>query len=281
MRIVIPSYNRAEAIRTHKLLTGLDYYIFVNNQEQFDAYSANKTIESGRIINMNLPKKGIAEARQWIQDNFIQKDEWYISLDDNINYFLGVPEPHYSEEFIDTKKDKSLKPLFEKNKISGERFVEICEEMRVLGESKRAYNIGFSTTPNYFFRPQKIRYVGYVISKAVVRKNVGIPFVREDGEYTEAMEEFGYNAECLLRYGKVIINNYVFASAGHYQKGGIGTYEERVDRKVKDCELLMKQYPFLFGFKIKKGCHPKGELAIRFTSLEQVEKWRFYMNKIK
>ena len=40
----------------------------------------------------------------------------------------------------------------------------------------------------------------------------------------------------------------------------------------------MKKYPGLFRYKIKKGCHPKAELQVCFTNVNQVEEWR---NKIR
>jgi hypothetical protein len=133
--------------------------------------------------------------------------------------------------------------------------------------------MGFGTTPNFFFRDKRYREVGYVISKAAVRKNVGTPFALD----AQAMEDYAYTAETLLRYGKVLINNYIFPVAGHYEKGGIGTYAERLPKKIEASEILMKRYPMLFRHPKKKGTDPKGELAIRFTSLKQVEQWRAFM----
>jgi len=276
MRIIIPSYHRAKTISSHKLFEKYDYTIFVHTEEERSEYlQANPDISPEKLVTTNAPA-GVANQRQWIQDNFLKKDEWFISLDDNIQEIHAVPEPHYFADELPVKTDKSMKALFE-TVCSPERFIEICEELAQKGEKEGAYNIGFGTTPNFFFRAKKYRYVGYVISKACVRKNVGTPFALD----AQSMEDYAYTAETLLRYGKVIVNNFVFPVAKHYEKGGIGTYEERLPRKIRDSETLMQRYPMLFRHPKKTGTDPLGELAIRFTSLKQVEKWRAFMRTRK
>jgi len=269
MRVIILSKGRAETISTHKLFE--DYTLVLHTEEERQEYLKNPTISPEKVVVSGAPF-GVANQRQWIHDNLIEKNEWYISLDDNIHYFQAVPDSHYDKEFLPVKTDKSMKDLFE-TRCSPERFLKLCEKLAEKGEKERAYNIGFGTTSNFFFRDKHYRYVGYVISKAVVRKNVGTPFALD----AQAMEDYAYTAETLLRYGKVMIDNYIFPVAGHYEKGGIGTYAERLPKKIEASKILMERYPLLFRQPQKKGVDPKGELAIRFTSTEQVEKWRTMM----
>ena len=107
---------------------------------------------------------------------------------------------------------------------------------------------------------------------------MGVPFETR----IPAMEDYGYTAEILQRYGRVLINNFISPVAGHYEKGGIGTYPERVEQKVKDCEFLMNKYPGLFRYPKKKTVYNKGELVIRFTNEKQVQLWRQQMlQKVK
>lgn len=269
MKVIILSKGRPDTISTHKLFE--DYILVLHTEEEKAEYLKNPTISPEKVVVSNAPF-GVAYQRQWIQDNLIKPNEWYISLDDNIRSFQAVTDPHYWQEELPVKTDKSMKAIYDTPCSTG-RFLHICSEMAGKGERERIYNIGFGTTANFFFRDKKFRYVGYVISKAVVRKNVGTPFATD----AQAMEDYAYTAETLLRYGKVLINNYVFPVAGHYEKGGIGTYAERLPKKIEACEILMRRYPGLFRHPKKKGTDPKGELAIRFTSLEQVEKWRTAM----
>lgn len=271
MKIFILSKGRADSISTHKLFDDYDYKIVLHNEDEKTAYLKNDSISPEKLIVSGAPF-GVAHQRQWIQDNLVEKGEWYVSLDDNIRAFQAVPLPHYAKESIPVQIDPKSKELFE-TPCSAKTFLEICGNMAAIGEIERAYNIGFGTTPNFFFRGRKLRYVGYVISKACVRKNVGTPFELE----AQSMEDYAYTAETLLRYGKVLINNYVFPVAGHYEKGGIGTYAERLPHKIKDSAYLMKKYPGLFRNPKKKTADSQGELMIRFTTLAQVEQWRAFM----
>ena len=268
MRIIIPSKGRPDTITTHLHFKDKDYWIFVHNKQEASYYKLNKTIDPERIISTEQPF-GISVQRQWIQDNFLKENEWHIALDDNIKYFTSVPEPLASQDSLPVKTDKSLKKAFE-TKISGEEFLRKCDELVEKGEREGAYNIGFATTPNFFFRQKKYRYSGYVISKACIRKNLGIPF----DQNIKATDDYAYTAECLLRHGKVLIDNYIFAQGGHYEKGGIGTYKQREPLKIQDGEYLMKKYPGLFNYKKKVGCDPRAELMIRLTSEKQVNEWR-------
>lgn len=280
MKIIILSKGRPETISTHLLFKDYDYKIVLHNEEEKAEYIKNPTISPEKIVVSNAPF-GVANQRQWIQENLVEPGEWYISLDDNIKSFQIVNKEFYDEPSLDVQTDdtelrKKLKDAFEETATT-ERFLEVCEELADLGEKERAYNIGFGTTPNFFFRGKKYRWVGYVISKACVRKNLETPFELE----AQSMEDYAYTAETLLRYGKVLINNYVFPVAGHYEKGGIGTYAERLPLKIKHAAILMGKYPGLFRYNNKKGTDPKGELIIRFTSLDQVEKWRALMRSKK
>jgi hypothetical protein len=278
MKVIILSKGRPETISTHKLFEreGLDYTLVLHTAGERQSYIDAGFVSPEKIVVSNAPF-GVSHQRQWIQDNLIPKGDWYISLDDNIRSFQCVPEPLYSQHSLpvqggDKKAQIELKDAFE-TECSTKRFLEVCEGMHGVGEKEKAYNLGFGTTPNFYFRGKKFRFVGYVISKAVIRKNLGIPFELTN----QSMEDYAYTAENLLRYGKVLINNYCFPVAGHYEKGGIGTYKERAPAKVRDSAFLMLKYPGLFRYKVKKGCDPKAEIQIRFTTLKQVEMWRALM----
>ena len=108
--------------------------------------------------------------------------------------------------------------------------------------------------------------MGYVISKAAYIKYTGHRY----DENILAMDDYGYTADCLLRDGAVLINSWIKPVNKHYEEGGIGTYEQRIPKKIKDAKYLMSKFPNLFRYKIKKGCHPKAEIQIRFTNPKQV-----------
>jgi len=257
MKVVIPSKGRADIICSHLLFP--DAYVVVHNEEEAKEYRKNKI---KNLVVSNTPY-GISFQRQWIIDNLIDKDEWFLTADDNIEYFTGVEEPFYSKELA------SIKEHFD-SRISIDRAWEIINDTMNKSEELGVKYAGFATNPNWYFRDKKFRYVGYVISKLALIKKSNIPYDPK----IQAMDDYGYTAENLLRFGKVLINNYLFPMGKHYQKGGIGTYKERSPKKREDCIYLMNKYPDLFRYKIKSGCDPKAELQVRFSNLKQVNLWR-------
>lgn len=272
---MIPSKGRSETIKTHKLLDsiGLDYKIILHNESERNDYLKNKTINPDKILVSNAPF-GILNQRMWIWDNLIEDGEWFITMDDNIDHFTALSDDLYYNTII-SELEPNLKSKFETN-ISTKRAFEIFEETKSKAEEIGACLCGFATVDNFYFRTKKWRDVGYVITKLAIIKKT--KYIKYDPKL-EAMEDYGFTAQNLLKFGKVLINNYLFPIAGHYEKGGIGTYSERTPRKVIDCEYLMIKYPGLFRYKVKSGCHPKAELQIRFTSSKQVFEWRNKMLK--
>jgi len=283
VRVFIPSKGRPDIISTHLLFKDnpeIDWTVVVHNAEEESYYQMNPTIPSERIVVSGVPYN-IATQRNWIQDNLIKENEWYISLDDNIKYFSGIADREmYAVGKYDFDKESKKRlgelALAYNQRIETSRILEIFEEMKVLGQEIGAYNCGFGTTPNFYFRAKKYRTVGYVISKAVVRKKVGLRF----NESAFSVEDYCYTAECLKNFGKVLINNYIYPEAEHYQQGGIGTMAERLPYKNVHTKIAMEAYPDMFRIRKRKSSDNK-DLAFRFISEKQVEKWRRVQGLIK
>lgn len=274
MKIFINSYNRPEIISTHKLLDacGIDYRIVLHNHEQRELYLANPSISPEKILVSNMPV-GMVGVRNWVLETQVKEGEWYLHLDDNITEFQCVPEPAYSTAGIDTKADPArFKALFE-TPVDAKRFLEVCEDSIKEAERRGAWLVGFASNLNFYFRSKKYRDVGYVIGKTQLIKKGDLTYDLN----VYATDDYLWTAQNLLRYGRVLINNYAVAVKKHYAPGGIGVYDERMKWKVPEVAYLMKTFPELFRFKIKKGSHPKAEIQVRFTSLDQVEKWRAMM----
>ncbi|MDD5109504.1 MAG: hypothetical protein PHC29_08435 [Candidatus Omnitrophica bacterium] len=269
MKIIIPSYNRSETISTHKLLKDNTYTVILHDKEQFKKYALNDSIKPDSFAITGI-YNGISGQRQWILNNLIEEGEWFLTMDDNIKSFTSVTGELYEKSILDTENDKSLKEKYE-DQINIDRLLEICDEMINISEEKNIHYCGFSTTPNFYFRSRKYRYVGYVISKmALIKKSSKINY----DQNIKAMDDYAYTAENLLKFGAVLINNFVHPISKHYQEGGIGTYDERVEKKIADAKYLMLKYPGLFRYKIKSGCHPKAEIQIRQNNTRQINEWR-------
>lgn len=271
LKIVIPSFNRHKTIKTTIYLDKAgfkNYFVLLHNEDQKKLYLSEGRINPENIIVTNQPP-GISNQRRWIVNEFINKNEWFITMDDNIETFTALPSHEYVKSSLNVLSDPNLRNLFNRE-INANDLIKLCEADIEHCEKHKIFYGGFAVVDNYYFRAKKYRYVGYVISKAAIIKNVGLEY----DPMIEAMDDYGFTAENLLSFGKVLINNYIFPVAGHYEKGGIGTYEQRLTRKINDCEYLMNKYPGLFRYKVKKGCHPKAELQVRFTNTNQVIKWR-------
>lgn len=274
VQVAIPTYNRQGKLRSHKLFPSdiFDVSIVFHNEQQRDSYlEAQPELAEYRLCCTGL-NKGIPGQRQWMQDNIVPYGEWFVMADDNIDEITALPEPWYEMEKIDVQDKDSRKkwpPLF-KTKCEPWRLSEIFQDMMELGDQQCAYYQGFATTGNAFFRGVKYRSVGFVIAKMAVMKNTGFVY---DPNVLQ-MEDFSATAQHLLLYGRVLINNYVFPVAGHYQAGGNGTLVERSPLRIKDCAYLESAYKGLFRFKDREGFPPNSDLSIRFTSNKQVDEWR-------
>lgn len=282
MKIYIPSLNRQKSIRTHLLLEGhFDYKIVVHNETQLHFYKQNSTIPPEHLICSGAPL-GVSHQRQWIKHSLCSDGEWYAMMDDNISHFTAVRKPEYFEEDL----EKLYPEHYKKNNIAyrdavygqtagPERLKEIFEETKLKAEAIGAKYCAFSSQNNYFFaRARKWSYWSYAISKAALYKKDDIAYDTN----VLAMDDYAYTAENILRYGKVLVNKFVYAVGGHYEAGGIGTYEDRQIKKIADCKYLMAKYQKLFRYKIKKNCHPEAELMIRFCYEKQIEQWREEMH---
>ena len=269
--IYIPSYNRAKTISTTKWLDkdNIPYKVLLHTKKCKKDYIKAGIVKEENIIVTNADK-GITNQRNWIVNNLAKKGEWYISFDDNIRNFNRVIDKYYfDKKRLDVESKEITQETFNKE-LGAKEYIDLLYKDIKLAESIKAEYIGYATVKNYFFNSRKYKTVGYVISKAVAIKYNGLTYDKN----VEAMEDFCYCAEQLIKNNCVLINSWIKPEAGHYEQGGIGTYDERVERKIIDCEYLMKKYPKFFRYKTKKGCHPKAELQIRFNNPKQIIEWK-------
>lgn len=272
--IYIPSYQRSKTIKTSLYLDAknISYKVLLHTEKEKEEYVSAGRVRGEDIIVTNAAK-GITHQRNYICENLAVRGKWHITLDDNISGFKRVIDKHYfTKKSIDVDSPDVTQTSFNQP-VHADEFVKLLEEDIKIAEQIKSYYCGFASVDNYFFNSKKYRPVGYVISKAVAIKYDGSTYDKK----LNGMEDFGFTAAQLLAHGKVLINGWIKPINGHYEKGGIGTYEERLPSKIHDAALLIKKFPGLFRYKEKKGCHPKAELQIRFHSPKQVQDWRVAM----
>lgn len=254
MKVFIPSTGVPERLHTHKLWPLNKLTIVVHTSEQADSYQKTTGVKHSQIIVTQNPK-GIGLQRDFILRNLVRPGEWFTTCDDNIRDWLDI-NGH-------TMKVEDAYYMME-------------EDMR-LAEKTGAHLIGFATTSNPMYRRNLHRNVGFVLGKMMIEQKADI---NRDIKL-EAKEDYGWTAAHLLRFGRVLIDSRIYNNGKHYEKGGVGTWDERLPRNIADSEYLMQKYPGLFRYKKKVGKHPKSEIQIRFHSTEQVEGWRLLMRKLR
>lgn len=271
MKVIIPSWARPTTIRTHKLLPeGTDYKIVVHSKEVAKWYAQNPSIDPKRIVINGLPY-GNALARNWILDNLVEEGEWFIMADDNIDGFWIVHESYYGNADIDTSTFNSAfwRALFDRD-ASWETFARRAEEDRAEAERRGARLVGYATNDNHYFRAKKYRDVGYVSTKICLIKK---DHLRCDDRLMSKVD-FEFTAAHLKEHGRVLINNFIFPRARHFEPGGIGTVKERTPSNVFGCNLLMEKYPGMFAYATKSGRQNRSEVKFTFTDVDQVDAWR-------
>jgi len=274
VKITIPSFGRAGNIRTHKMCTKDFVHIVVHTQEEAKFYRKNPSLNMPNIsIHVSNAPVGVCNQRNWILDHLAIDDEWILMADDNIDSLTGVDEQHYHLEQIDRElKPKALAGIF-KRPMSWERFMEKSIDDIVVAEAMGFYLIGYATNQNPFFRTKKYRTAGYVTTKlAWVKKS---QFRFEKGFLCH--DDFQFSCENVLRFGGVLINNFVFPLGPHYEIGGIGPNHARIPHKIKEDKWLIESYPGLLRYRKKPGVPLEAEVNFRLHSPQQIKKWRAEM----
>jgi len=271
MTVMIPSVGRAESMTTPEWLdaSGVDYRVVVHTTRDADEYMRAGT-PSARILVSHAPY-GMCQARQGILDTFVAEGDWVLMLDDDITKCTALPAPLYDRATLPfaEKYDGRWQRAFNQP-CSAAKFLDLAGADAEVAEANGAYLVGWSPVTNYYFRGTKYREVGYVEGEAIgVRKSD----LRYDMRLN-SMDDIGFTAQNLARFGRVLINHYVFPKGQHWQPGGLGSYEGRLEGRLRDTAYLMETYAGLLRYKKVKGRDPHSDLALRWFTTERIAKWR-------
>lgn len=278
MKIFIPSFRRAEAIKTHLFLgENTEYKIIVHTDMEAHQYYQNPTIPKDRIIVSGQPYS-ISAQRNWIKKNLFGNDPWACFMDDNVEAIHAVKETVYNEENLELlypepyqKSDVAFRKEFYDQPASVGRFLQILEELQNKADEISTGFAGFSANENYFFsRERKWKYYQLICSKVCIVKNDDLLW----DERIKTMDDYSYSVQNMIKYGKVLVNAYVWPKAKHNQVGGLGTMAERGGKKIMDCKILNEQYPGLFRYKERKNSVPMGEIVLRGFGEKFFNNWK-------
>jgi len=271
MKIFIPTYDRENSISTHLIFK--DAQIIVHSKKQKEKYLKNNTINPDNLIisGVDADQYGLTRQREWIANNLVSKNEWFVFADDDIKNLFIVDEKYYNLSIIDFKivNDNKYWNLIFSKKCTPKLFFKKSKELISIAKRENARMCGFATTNNFFFRAKKIRLSGYCMAGLVLMKNKDLSW-----DHTITMEDFRTTADHLLRFGSIIINNYIRPDSSCYKSGGMGPYMSRVEQRIIDVKKLMELYPGLFLIRKRKNFLDGSDLKLRIHSKKQIEKWR-------
>lgn len=254
MKIFMPSTGHIPRLHTHKILPPKLGLIGVFHDTEQSLNWINNLDPSGNFHVLISNAVGMLGQRMFIL-NQVKIGEWYLSVDDNIRNFID--------------QDGNILSTNEAWRIINEAVNE--------AEKRGAKLVGFSPVDNPFFRKTKFRDVGFCVGKMYAEKRTEI---KPSMEIT-TMDDYERTAQHLEKFGRVLVDNRIHSKSKHYEEGGIGTWEKRLEKKMLDCSKLLLCYPGLFRIK-QKANKPKGsEVQLRFTNLQQIEEWRFVVNGVR
>lgn len=272
MNIYIPSYNRPTTHSTYHLLAknGIPSKVVVHT-EQYAEYLAGGVPEADLIVSgAHADLFNLAKHRNWIIENLVKDGEWHIQMSDDAESFSWVVPEFYNKSEIakaDITNEMFNAPF---NFLD---FKTLIFELMTEAEKKKAYYAGFAITKNAFYRSRKWQYRGLVDGRFVLIKKSELRY--DENIFT--IDDYQFSAANLLRFGAVVRNNFFCPEFKRYGEGGIGSQQTRFEKKKKDCEYLLKKYPFLFKYH-KQRKNPF-TIDLSFNPVN-IEKWRFAMKNL-
>ena len=279
MRWLIPTYGRAAIISTHRIVPEGKYTIIVHNDHERTWYARNNTVDPAKIVVANLPL-GIGRMRRWIMDNLVSDGEWFVMADDNIEAVTILSEPHYSKQAIDFEASGVPGKVWRQrynHRASAAELQKRLTEDAALADKRGMALVGFALGENHFFRGKHYRDSGYLTTKMCMIRKTEISF---DPDLL-VREELDFCAQHHVRDGGILINNFIYPLALHYQQGGIGPEDSRIPLKLRENPIMMQRYPGLLRYMNKPGRPADVEMSFRLTSRKQIDELRKKMRDTK
>lgn len=293
--VVITSKAHVARMRAHRILLENNYHpwiMVVDNVEQRLRAMNEAGVPHRNLVHTDRPtdlppQDGIAWTRQWIEEHLVPRNQWYVTLDDNVGGWTWLPDPfnRMSNIDFDVAPHSIRFPYLEPGKGFGQYqseettwrklfdtpcpFEEVVQQWKALIEKCETVGTiagGFAIETNFFFRGRKWQELGYVRAQNGVWKNVGLPFYYWPGAM---LEDFVRSVDAVARYGSIVINRFVKPQKQFFEAGGIGSFEERRPNLVACCQEIQRRWPGLT--KEVKGRDYSLTFALRGKRLHE---WR-------
>ena len=269
MKLIIPSYNRAENLTTPflEVFKDFDIYLLLHSEEQKKDYLHFNNYDNVTVIVTNIDTKaggGLPKQRKYAVDNILVDGEWCLFADDNVKSVYGVEDFIWHNEIIlDKNKD-------DWENYSSKQFNNRVRQISEHADSVGAYHVGFLPAHNYFFANKKYREYGFCMGKMTMWKK-DVNFIWNN-YYTNSIEDFNHTAMHLVNYGKVLVVDFIYPIASHYSAGGIGNKKNRKQERIDSIKTIMKMYPDLFRKKKRPDNYP--DISLKIMSQQKFIIWR-------
>ena len=224
-------YDRFTNATTSKMLDLEHIVLCHNNKDKFNCIG-----EKGTLIETNQPKG--------IQNNFnyglslLEDNEWGIFMSDDL---IGAKKLS-DNKFQDCSIKYPLKELID--------ILPTCDKIGVK-------LVGLNSTGNPFYARNKYSKYGLVDGRCFAIKKTEFRF----HENINTIPDYYASAYHLNKYGGNLILNYCFLDFKRYEKGGLGSVNDRINDKMKDIKIIKSLFPNNVKIKDKPG-EPKNSHII-------------------
>ena len=231
MKIFLMYYDRFKNATTSKLVSKEHIVLCHDNKDKFTCIG-----DPGKLIESKQTKG--------IQNNFnyglslLEDDEWGVFMSDDL---IGAKRLK-DNKFIDCDVEYSLNELIS--------ILPKCDKMGV-------NLVGLNSTGNPFYAKKKYSKFGLVDGRCFAIKKTKFTF----HEKINTIPDYYATAYHLNKYGGNLILNYTFLDFKRYEKGGLGSANDRIKDKLKDVSLMKNLFPKNVKIKDKPN-EPKGSHII-------------------
>ena len=220
MKFVIPSYQRAEQLKSKTLAylekEGVDpksIYVFVRTDDI--NLSDYQSIQGINLITTDI--KGIGKTHNFITEYF-DEGQFIIELDDDLVYLIDK-----DKNSINLKQTiQEMKDIMEKENISYGGIYQ-CDNSMFMSSCQE-----YTTDLRYMLGLFRLRFI---------RKDIIL-----ETNYSEDFEN------CILHYlrdGKILKNNHIAGKTKNYAEGGCCGDGRNLETEKADKEHLATKYPEL------------------------------------
>jgi len=238
--VAIPSYNRAELLKTKTLAMlqkgGVDpkrIYVFVANKEEVAIY--RQTLDPATYHKLVVGEKGITQQRRFIVRYFAE-GQAIVSVDDDVEILQQL-----------SADGEKLRPMTDVDGFFRKAFAEL--------RARDLYLWGVYPTPNPFYmKGQKpvstgLRFVIGLLHGFINRHDSDLRPSLETAE----KEDVHLSILAFIKDGGLLRFNHVSFKTKFKAPGGLGKIEQRMEPNKRAAEFLAKTYPQYARIRVRKN----------------------------